>query len=592
MGDDAIQDMEYMCYPAFDSLENALDQNPCQVARLLFRVCDSPESSRDDYSLAPLDPDKGQHHYPSPNQWQATECICSMAGYNLVQACAACQQTTPISSTSWNDWVSNCTMSNINFGKTFPYEIPGSTALPNWAYANNGKGAFSMADTFQRINSDPAYWPFNPANFSINTNPPPATSTGTGTARGTATASSTGGSAAGAYGEMNQGSTANDGDADDSSNNKSARIVVGIVIPLAVVGGLLVAAFLYVRRKRRTQRRHRGFRLGSDPSLPPPDFVAHHHPDDPFSDFAAAAPHHPLDRSPEMTQLHRSASSARAAGAPPPPLASDETVFARCAPSRSSFATNSVSTGPRSIVVAAPRTRGGGGRHVGVGRDPYGPRDSTSLFAPSSEYDSRSSIGYTYDDDDDDEDDEYGSVGGDSPFSDARTAARPPQLRRPRPTVVASRNNVLNPTTARSIMYSPSSSASASAYDARSDASSIMSCSDASSSRDRDPDAESLITLSSRLSTVSRAASSSGATYGGAHDDDDDDEFDDDDGGEFDFDDDDDDDDEGSGIETELGDQDRGCDSETETEREGFYDDDDDAISLNTTTSRGVRPDP
>jgi hypothetical protein len=82
---DAMQDLDHICYPAFSSLDNSMSQNPCQVAHLLFRVCDSPQSSRDDYSLSALDEGKGQRHYPAPNQWQATECICSMAGYNLVQ---------------------------------------------------------------------------------------------------------------------------------------------------------------------------------------------------------------------------------------------------------------------------------------------------------------------------------------------------------------------------------------------------------------------------------------------------------------------------------------------------------------------------
>lgn len=82
---DQLDDMDHMCYPAFSSLDNSLGQNPCQVAHVLFRVCDNSAISRDDYSLAPIDRDHGQHHYPSPNQWQATECICSMAAYNLVQ---------------------------------------------------------------------------------------------------------------------------------------------------------------------------------------------------------------------------------------------------------------------------------------------------------------------------------------------------------------------------------------------------------------------------------------------------------------------------------------------------------------------------
>lgn len=222
---------------------------------------------------------------------------------------------------------------------------------------------------------------------------------------------------------------------------------------------------------------------------------------------------------------------------------------------------------------------------IGLGPDPYGPRDSTSLFAPSTtDYDSRSSAAYTYDDDDYDE-----GAGEDesiSPFSD---------LHRPRPTILASRNNVHQQNFAqrRTPYYSPSViSASASETDSM-----LSSDHDGTARRRRvlDPDEESVITLSSRISKMSgKAPSSSGATYGGAHDDDDEDyrEDDDDDHFEvgragdeegFDTEQQDDDDDD---CETEGG---RGYDTEqgfdTETERE------DDEISLNTTASgRSHRP--
>ncbi|GAA5964383.1 hypothetical protein JCM3765_006397 [Sporobolomyces pararoseus] len=535
---DALQDLEHICYPAFSSLDNSMYQNPCQIAHILFRVCDSPSSNRDDYPLSALDQGRGQHHYPAPNQWQATECICSMAGYNLVQACAACQSTTPILSTSWNDWVSNCTMSNINFGKTFPYDIPSSTVLPNWVYANNNHGAFSMADTFGRINSNQSSWPFNPSSFSIAT----ASST---KAAASATASSD------SYGEANQtpssaATTDGDGDADDSSNNSAAKIAVGIVIPIVVIGGILLTIWLYVRQKRRNTRQ-RGFRLGSDNNLPPPSFLVHESSANPFSDSQYSAP-------PLMTQQKESSGITSL-------FFPSETVFTRSSNSRSSFTTNSVSTG--SISAAYTRRSGQQRPRIGLGPDPYGPRDSTSLFAPSTiDYDSRSSAAYTYDDEEEDDRDE--SI---SPFSD---------LHRPEPTVLASRNNLHN-NSSRVPYYSPSiMSGSASETD------SMLS---GNGRRIMDPDEESVITLSSRISKLSgRAPSSSGATYGGAHDDEDDEFGDEDDGFETEhnsYD---------EGEETEGGyETEQGVGFETETEREYGYEDD--AISLNTTTSgRSHRP--
>ncbi|GAA6062821.1 hypothetical protein JCM10212_002459, partial [Sporobolomyces blumeae] len=80
-----MPDLQDACWGAYDPLNNALGQNPCEVAHILFGVCDSPDRTNDDYNLYRLDPDKGQRRYPPPNQWQATSCICSMASYNLVQ---------------------------------------------------------------------------------------------------------------------------------------------------------------------------------------------------------------------------------------------------------------------------------------------------------------------------------------------------------------------------------------------------------------------------------------------------------------------------------------------------------------------------
>lgn len=37
-------------------------------------------------------------------------------------------------------------MSNVNSGLTFPYDCPGGTEIPDWAYANNAGGALIVGE--------------------------------------------------------------------------------------------------------------------------------------------------------------------------------------------------------------------------------------------------------------------------------------------------------------------------------------------------------------------------------------------------------------------------------------------------------------
>ncbi|GAA5843408.1 hypothetical protein JCM5353_001190 [Sporobolomyces roseus] len=538
---DSMAELAHACYPQFSSLNNALNQNPCQIAHTLFQVCDSPSITRDDYTLYELDQMRGQHRYPPPNQWQATECICSMASYNLVQACAACQQSTPINSTLWNDWVSNCTMSNINFGKTFPYDIPSTTTLPNWAYANNARGAFDMGDAFQRMSSNSSSWPFDPSSYSL--------ATGSST-RSSPTASSSSSASTSAYGESNEGTapetSSNASDNDGDEGGKSNNLIVGIIIPVIVLAALVFAGFIYLRRKKRNLRRQRGFRLGSDNDLPPPTFIVDPS-SNPFTDIAAA---HPV-----MSQQKDSRVSL---------FLPSETVFTRSSHSRSSFTTNSVSTGSISTAPYSSRPR-----QARLDQDPYGQH---SLFTPSTAgYDSRSSAAYTYDDDDDQDSQahpyENESI---SPFSD---------INRPARTLLATRNNLHNThdsrSRSRSTFYTEND---LSDDDDGDETDSVMS---RGGRRGLDPDVESLITLSSRVSKLSRRApSSSGATYGGAHDDDDDDddeeEYEEDEG-------------EDMGFETEQGEQ-SGFETERQEEEDQLSIDERDSIDAISLTSTSHRP--
>lgn len=88
-------ELDDRCLPQYSALDNSLGHNPCRVARYLIDQCDFYEY----YALPALDLRKGRQNYPVPDTDQATVCLCSMGVYNLVQACAACQQPGPYNST-------------------------------------------------------------------------------------------------------------------------------------------------------------------------------------------------------------------------------------------------------------------------------------------------------------------------------------------------------------------------------------------------------------------------------------------------------------------------------------------------------------
>ncbi|BGP07624.1 hypothetical protein JCM10049v2_003464 [Rhodotorula toruloides] len=238
------------CWPIFDPLENAFGQNPCEVARLMTDVC----SSRSYYPLPPLDLEEGQTQYPTPNPGQANECTCSMGVYNLVQACAACQQLGTYNATLWSDWVANCTYSNINGGQIFPYATPPGTAIPDWAYANSASGSLSVGEIFRhayggRVNGTDRQSAATSSSSSTSatiplTVPPSFTN---------AAASSS--------------PTTTDNNEDDSGGVATGTIV-GIVVPIIAVLVILASIAAYFRKKQRGVIK-RGQRLDSTTHLPP-----------------------------------------------------------------------------------------------------------------------------------------------------------------------------------------------------------------------------------------------------------------------------------------------------------------------------------
>ncbi|GAA6001000.1 uncharacterized protein JCM10292_006325 [Rhodotorula paludigena] len=238
------QALSERCLPEFDWLDNDIGQSPCEVARILIDEC----SAQDFYSLAALDLVHGQTHYPSPNPMQGSSCQCSMGVYNLVQACAACQQDWDYEATPWGDWVANCTVSNVNSGLTFPYDCPGGTEIPDWAYANNAGGALIVGEVYRHAAH----------NQSSSSAPPSSTSSPASTS--TSETQYTEYSAKQTMSNIDSGA----GEVRDKDEDSGSKIgmIVGVAVPVVLAAFLAGALFAYLRRKKRKSRQ-RGQRLDS-----------------------------------------------------------------------------------------------------------------------------------------------------------------------------------------------------------------------------------------------------------------------------------------------------------------------------------------
>ncbi|GAA5876706.1 hypothetical protein JCM3774_005922 [Rhodotorula dairenensis] len=220
-------DLDDRCLPQYSALDNSYGHNPCRVARFLIDECDFYEY----YPLRPLDLRKGRQNYPVPDLDQATACLCSMSVYNLVQACAACQQTEPYTSTLWADWVSNCTYGMVNNGHIFPTSCPPQTEIPAWATVDSASGSLSVGSVYQRAST---------GNSTLLVSAVPA-----------ATSSPSGTQTAQTYTEVTiplqtNGSYPSGGDSD---RRKDA--IAGAAVAVAFVGILFVSTFIYFRRRKR-----------------------------------------------------------------------------------------------------------------------------------------------------------------------------------------------------------------------------------------------------------------------------------------------------------------------------------------------------
>ncbi|TDL22384.1 hypothetical protein BD410DRAFT_259218 [Rickenella mellea] len=126
---------EAVCITGFSWMNNGLGQSPCLSAAFALGAC-----MNDGFDLPALI--DAQHHYSAPNSTDgtATECSCSWAGYNLLQACAYCQGGPLYNASifSWMAWQQNCSSSLLTDPNPFPLNIviPNDTAIASWATTN------------------------------------------------------------------------------------------------------------------------------------------------------------------------------------------------------------------------------------------------------------------------------------------------------------------------------------------------------------------------------------------------------------------------------------------------------------------------
>lgn len=118
------------CATSFSWMSNSVGHSPCLVAAELQSLC-----SGGDWTVPALPhlPNGDRQAYNSPDASNRNVCICSWAVYNLMSACAACQDG---GWRSWPVWSTACGASeNLVAAQAFPSQItiPSTTLIPIYA---------------------------------------------------------------------------------------------------------------------------------------------------------------------------------------------------------------------------------------------------------------------------------------------------------------------------------------------------------------------------------------------------------------------------------------------------------------------------
>ncbi|KIM34553.1 hypothetical protein M408DRAFT_98001 [Serendipita vermifera MAFF 305830] len=120
---------EATCAASFSWQENSLNQSPCLIAAYLQGACSAGVW---DLPALPRAADGSRQAYNPPDATARNPCTCSWAVYNLISACAACQDG---AWASWSLWSTNCTIANLIASQPFPpnVQVPSGTVIPEYA---------------------------------------------------------------------------------------------------------------------------------------------------------------------------------------------------------------------------------------------------------------------------------------------------------------------------------------------------------------------------------------------------------------------------------------------------------------------------
>ncbi|KAG6814538.1 hypothetical protein H0H92_000065 [Tricholoma furcatifolium] len=192
---------------------NSLGQSPCLITAYLGSVCNAGQ-----FTVGPLE---AGNEYLGPTVAEANECRCSGVFYNLVSACAGCQDRQWL---PWTQYNANC---STVYPTIFEGTIPSGTAVPHYAYLDPTVLEFieleQPANTFNETEADQP----SVLDAPESTAPPQATATASPTSLVSPTASS-----------------------QSKSSSKAGPIaggVVGGVVALALIAALI---FWWTRRGR------------------------------------------------------------------------------------------------------------------------------------------------------------------------------------------------------------------------------------------------------------------------------------------------------------------------------------------------------
>jgi len=220
-----------VCQPGWEWANNSEDQNPCQVAGYLQAPCLGYLT----YVLGPLE-NGSFYRLPTKNDTRGLKCDCNTVIYSLYSACEACQDAP---TRSWGEWSQNC---NDVYVAQYPFNIPGGTAIPRWAFINVTGGSFDATDA-QNVGRDPEAVGNFPVTLNLSSTSSRSPSTLPISGRPSSSVSSSSRVPSSTIGGGLNGTTSND-------ENVPAIIggVVGAVVGLASV--LLLLFWLYLRRRR------------------------------------------------------------------------------------------------------------------------------------------------------------------------------------------------------------------------------------------------------------------------------------------------------------------------------------------------------